>query len=913
MEIYNESYEKIIPTLTKEEIENDPLVLEVIARGFIELKRERIYYNLNQKKDYSWSDPEEWVRCYTIAYLIVDKGYPPNRMRTEVSVPRRVPDDSADLVVFEEDRCHTPYLVVENKANGQSDANRLQGIEQLFGNANSLRAPLGLYDEFWISTFYDVGNFPSTERSVNIKGAREAIPAQYGNIPEFTFIAGIQNNDIKPAKQKVLESKVRRAHSIIWSGGKRDPLTAFDEWSKILFAKVEDERNTPNGDPREFQVGTNETHTAVANRVHKLFEQACKADPTIFTENIRINLPDRKIFEVVKVLQDISITDTSVDSIGAAFESFFGSVFRGELGQYFTMRQLARFTVAMLDITHDDYVIDPTAGSGGFLLEVLLQVWNNLDKRFAGRRDLERIKLDFALHKVFGIEIHEILARICKINLLLHHDGHTNIEGDRSCLDSVFVKPRLNPYHERFTKLVGNPPFGDSVEEGDEDLLGENTLSNFKTAEGRRQIPSEHAILERAIDLLSDGGSLGFILPDGLFNNQGELSNCPRIRRFLVKNGVIEAVVSLPDFAFRKSGAQNKTSILFFKKFTSSERIKFNNVYNAIFDEESSNEEVAINEALKTLNYSVFLAEANFTGYTPTGAPSDLNDLYFGSVGGMVNENQEGTILGEYRKFKANPKLYKGKTQPDCTSISIVDMWNAHESHRLDPKYHLFKLEARSQLSAGWTTTRISKVMKRREEILRPEKQPDDAVVVLTLSQTGEIRPREAGKGNNPPEWLGMYFEDSPSTWYKTRQGDVVFSSIDLWKGCISVVPEEFDGAIVTKEFPIYQIIDERIDPEFLSTLLRSRYYQRAFRAITTGHSNRRRTQAADFEALEISFPIDRQEQIELIKDVVSARKEHKQASDVLKSAMLSFSNVIDGRGNEELYNMSEVSEEAGN
>lgn len=45
------------------------------------------------------------------------------------------------------------------------------------------------------------------------------------------------------------------------------------------------------------------------------------------------------------------------------------------------------------------YVIDPTCGSGGFLLEVLLQVWNRLDRDYAGRRELERIKTDFALNQ----------------------------------------------------------------------------------------------------------------------------------------------------------------------------------------------------------------------------------------------------------------------------------------------------------------------------------------------------------------------------------------------------------------------------------------------------------------------------------------------------------------------------------
>ena len=109
--------------------------------------------------------------------------------------------------------------------------------------------------------------------------------------------------------------------------------------------------------------------------------------------------------------------------------------------------------------------------------------------------------------------------------------------------------------------------------------------------------------------------------------------------------------------------------------------------------------------------------------------------------------------------------------------------------------------------------------------------------------------------------------------------GDVVFSSIDLWKGCISLVPDEFDGALVTKEFPIYQITDDRLDPAFLSCLLRSRYYQRAFRAITTGHSNRRRTQIPDFEALEICFPPDKNVQQNLITEIVQAKTGQREVS----------------------------------
>ena len=145
-----------------------------------------------------------------------------------------------------------------------------------------------------------------------------------------------------------------------------------------------------------------------------------------------------------------------------------------------------------------------------------------------------------------------------------------------------------------------------------------------------------------------------------------------------------------------------------------------------------------------------------------------------------------------------------------------------------------------------------------------------------------------------------MYFEESPSTWYCAHQGDLVYSSIDLWKGCISVVNAEFDGALVTKEFPIYKMLTDEIAPEFLAILLRSRYYQRAFRAITTGHSNRRRTQIVDFESIEVCFPPDKDMQMALINEVLQAKEQQKNAGNALKDAMLKFSSIIDGRGDEE-------------
>lgn len=294
------------------------------------------------------------------------------------------------------------------------------------------------------------------------------------------------------------------------------------------------------------------------------------------------------------------------------------------------------------------------------------------------------------------------------------------------------------------------------------------------------------------------------------------------------------------------------------------------------------------------------MAEADYVGYTTTGVLCEQNDLYRGQAGGHLDADQSNTILGEFRRFKDDPNNYSSNSNK-CISIDVVDMWQAHESHRMDPKYHLFKAQEQQILPDGWIKKSISTLMVRREEVVHPEENPDSRVIVMTLSQTGEIKHREAGKGKNPPEWLGMYFEDSPSTWYQAHSGDLVFSSIDLWKGCIAVVDQEFDRALVTKEFPIYKMLSDEILPEFLAILLRSRYYQRAFRAITTGHSNRRRTQSADFEAIEVCFPVDKNVQRSLIAEVLQARENLRNSSNALKNSIMQFSSIIDGRGLEEL------------
>lgn len=861
-------------------VEWSDLILEAQDRGYLEIHGSRIKYNCAESHEENFIDPEEKVRAALYSWLILDREYPAIHIKVEVLVPRRTPSDRADIVVYTDSDCATPYLVVETKKASCTNPEFKAAIEQGFGNSNSLRdTHLCLVDKGTKSQLYQVADFPHSERRDNLLGDRTALPKAYGDVSRFPIVAG-SASDIKPPTARDLEAAIRRAHGLIWAGGKRDPLSAFDEWCKLLFAKIHDERHTKNDDPRRFQVGVKEAEVSTANRIRDLYQDAQREDPSIFSAPIA--LTDEKITQVARLFQEMAFTQADIDTLGAAFEAFFGQIFRGELGQYFTRRELVRFVCAILEPTDRDKVLDPTCGSGGFLLETLIQVWHYIDANYVGQPDQERRRLDFAKNNLFGIEIQETLGRVCQTNLMIHKDGHTNIETNRSCLDNAFRNPLLDAEKPIFTLVVGNPPFGDDVEEGDRDHLGGNRLSNFELPASSK-IDSEHVVTERSIKWLVPGsGRIGFVVPDGMLNNSGESSRCPAFRRWLFLNCQVLAIVSLADYAFRKSGAQNKTSILFARRYSEDEKSEMHSALvealgdqTTLEDATPEQQDAALAVALRVNDYEVFLAEADELGYTPSGAPSERNELF--RVSGLHVEAPADTILGQYRLFKANPDAYADSARPACCALSASEIYSAHRTHRIDPKYHIFKTVEEVTAAHGLSEHLLGEILERREEKIVPNDEPDRYFQTITLTQEGELEPREAGKGNNPPDWHGAYFKEGQA-WYVVHKGDILLSRIDLWKGCIGVVPDALDGGVVTNEFPAYTLqsgYEGKVDLRYVQLLLRTGYFQRAIRAITTGHSNRRRTQEEDFKALKVFLP-----DISIQERVVSAiqTQEERQA-----------------------------------
>ena len=566
---------------------NDGAKIEYLSSGHKE--------NLN--------DPEEKVRAEYYFDLLEKYHYPAKRVELETEMPARVPRFFADIVIYEDDAKKKPYIVVECKKDGISDAEFEQATKQAIGNARVLHAPFAICVAGNTRRAMETAEWNDKEPE---KATITDIPISYGKIEEYRFKKGDPDWDLKTLDKSELKRALEKSHNTLWAGGKRNPTVAFDELCKIIFVKIRDEkRGRKTGEYYDFQIKTHEKAESVYKRLDAIYQEAKQKDPEVFKESLKID--PEELYTVVGHLQSVSLNKTDLDTKGVAFEQFMEDFFKGKSGQYFTPREIVSFAVKMMDIKNDDLVLDPACGSGGFLLHALDEVRNQAEEYYEGD-DAEKYRFwhDFAQNNLFGIEINDSIARVAKMNMIIHDDGHTNVIGFDALEDVGKMTEKNRGFEKnRFDVIVTNPPFGANVKRSEHPYLEKFALGqNGKKSRDNQK--TEILFIERCIDFLKQGtGQMAIVLPDGILTN----SSLQYVRDFIMERAQILAVVSLPQIAFMHYGAGVKSSLVFIRR-------------------KSDNEKLG--------KYKIFMAIAERVGYDATGR-KDKNDL--------------PEIYNEYKKF----------------------------------------------------------------------------------------------------------------------------------------------------------------------------------------------------------------------------------------------------------------------
>lgn len=378
-----------------------------------------------------------------------------------------------------------------------------------------------------------------------------------------------------------LKSQVDKVWNAFWSGGMANPVEVIEQITYLLFIRRLDELHTlavnkanTTGKPLENPVfpegldnsgrtprpyndlrwsvftnfGPDEMYTVIDDHVFPFLRQLGEAGSS-YARNMkdaRFTIPTANLLiKVVDLLNEIPMADR--DTKGDIYEYMLSKLATsGTNGQFRTSRHIIRLMVDMVAPTPTDTIIDPAAGTGGFLMmageylhEHHPEIWTD-----------PKLRQHYNTDMFTGFDSDAAMARIGSMNLLLH--GIENPTMERA--DSL---GETHPQDKQYSLVLANPPFAGSL---DYEATSKELLQMVKTKK------TELLFVAHILRLLKNGGRATVIVPDGVLF--GASKSHVKLRRLLIEQNKLEAVVSLPSGVF-KPYAGVSTSILFFTKTSS--------------------------------------------------------------------------------------------------------------------------------------------------------------------------------------------------------------------------------------------------------------------------------------------------------------------------------------------------------
>lgn len=583
---------------------------------------------------------EEIVRAYLVNHLVNELDYSPDLIDIEVEYEIGRPSlKKARVDILVRDSKGEVFFFVEVKAPDKWEADKEFIEGQLFKLAKmqadskylvyyTLDFKGGeLLDQAIIVDYLQNKEFENWDLAGRPSISNE-LSAGYGKPRKPLFIKGDKKRGLRTnfTHDEVI-SLSRNLHNVLWGGGGTTDTEVFNSLVNIILAKIQDEDEKKKGQEYEFQVkgfddgkGNTEIEKPekVFERINALYRRALEkklnlTDPVKLAKTYVINeekFPLSKLIYTVQELEDISLIDgrnqvDGTDILGDFFENITRDGFKQTKGQFFTPINVVRFILYAMELDNlaiyrlnekQDlpYIIDPSCGSGTFLIEAMKAVTKELKHKrndeVASSSEVQRWfqtyfppvhENNWARTFLYGADSNFDLGTAAKVNMILHGDGSANLFVQDGLLPFTFyakssggtnvlvLQEQEVVYGNKHTNgqfdvVISNPPFSVDLDTVTKQKVERTFLFHKKKN-------SENLFIERYYQLLKENGRMGIVLPESVFDT----TENKYIRLFLFKYFKIKAVVSLPQVTFEPF-TSTKTSLLFAQKKTESEVVEWN-------------------------------------------------------------------------------------------------------------------------------------------------------------------------------------------------------------------------------------------------------------------------------------------------------------------------------------------------
>ena len=355
-----------------------------------------------------------------------------------------------------------------------------------------------------------------------------------------------------------IKSKIDRIWDSFWSGGISNPLEVMEQITYLLFVRFLDDE----------QLRQEEMANSI--RVH---------DPNYVLEDPVFRPEDENLrWHNFKNESPAAMYETVANGV-FPFIKGLGARLGGESSSYTQHMREARFTIPtpallakvvdqlsaipmddrdtnghiihlMVDMVAPaavDTICDPACGTAGFLVAA-----NEYVRKHSAQELTDAAVLRHYHHDMFhGFDFDSTMLRIASMNLLMHGVKNPLVEYRDSLSEGAAGES------EKYSLILANPPFTGSL---DYEQTARDLQSTVKTKK------TELLFLALFLRLLKPGGRAAVIVPDGVLF--GSSTAHKKLRKMLVEDQKLDAVVSLPSGVF-KPYAGVSTAILFFTKTNS--------------------------------------------------------------------------------------------------------------------------------------------------------------------------------------------------------------------------------------------------------------------------------------------------------------------------------------------------------